>query len=838
MAKELRLAFAMGGGVSLGTFSGASLSEAVKLAVLHAGYLADEGDPRSWTPYDRVVIDVFSGASAGALSLAVMLRSLLYATPEQRRRATDRLKADPVVGDFAALPAAKRDDLIAAQVLQDSQVDIWRDEIHLQGLLGNGPAEAAVSPLRRDLTHIPAIFDRREIERIARKFLSFPEEARVAGGGGRAAKVIGFSGRRLLGDRVLYACTISNLTAIPADATGEFLRKGKEIGLRALADGAISNVHRELRVFDMTFRRRQAAELADEERSPTRWCRYHDAPEKAGSIGDLGLTKTWSKVAATAIASGSFPFAFEPVVLMRKSWEFSRAMWPAPLRDAGVTEYPFSYVDGGTFNNEPIREAFRMSAFKDATDDPASFDRRVVYVDPFVDAKEPTHRVKLHQEYSFQDPRSLFGLDLGPIDGFDLIRRATMDRLIPYGGSVVAAIMNEARVVEGDKVGTMTDRFEMRDVLRAALDAPLGAKPTRAGINRLRKFCNDYLEEAGEDEMVPPRALDLADDLRRVIRETGLALDPAQAGAFLKRTDPEADAQADLWQRALAFVAVDLAMDMGGKSSVGRLIAVAPIRNPLDRNASPEPLPGGRLHGFGGFTSIHNRNYEVKLARFCTYQVFKAAGVIPAKVRPPEDPVFTKDERIAYESDLKIGVQALATRVSKMVKQSHLLEIFPGLDGLVLKLVGGYLEKKIKQMAEESRELIPFELRVRVPDGSFELDGSGIGSDTKPVRIPDGSANFFLLTYADYDPLTDRWSGPSIDISRQLLPIDVNMALNTFCRVRLPDVSGGKWRAADRNPNPRFDCAITKGDKGKELPASRWTGPHPGVDPLDDTLLT
>ena len=61
-----------------------------------------------------------------------------------------------------------------------------------------------------------------------------------------------------------------------------------------------------------------------------------------------------------------------------------------------------------------------------------------------------------------------------------------------------------------------------------------------------------------------------------------------------------------------------------------------------------------------------------------------AAGVIPAKVRPPEDPVFTKDERIAYESDLKIGVQALATRVSKMVRQSHLLEIFPGLDGLEL----------------------------------------------------------------------------------------------------------------------------------------------------------
>lgn len=35
MSRELRLAFAMGGGVSLGIFPGAALSEAIKLAVLY-----------------------------------------------------------------------------------------------------------------------------------------------------------------------------------------------------------------------------------------------------------------------------------------------------------------------------------------------------------------------------------------------------------------------------------------------------------------------------------------------------------------------------------------------------------------------------------------------------------------------------------------------------------------------------------------------------------------------------------------------------------------------------------------------------------------------------------
>ncbi len=67
MPTTLRLGFATGGGVSLGTFCGAALSQAIKLILVH-------GRSAQRQPYDKVEIDVFTGASAGALSLAAMLR--------------------------------------------------------------------------------------------------------------------------------------------------------------------------------------------------------------------------------------------------------------------------------------------------------------------------------------------------------------------------------------------------------------------------------------------------------------------------------------------------------------------------------------------------------------------------------------------------------------------------------------------------------------------------------------------------------------------------------------------------------------------------------------------
>ena len=61
---ELRVALAMGGGVSLGSFCGGAVGEAVKQLLENRA-----------EQYTSVRFDVFSGASAGAMSLGLLVHT-------------------------------------------------------------------------------------------------------------------------------------------------------------------------------------------------------------------------------------------------------------------------------------------------------------------------------------------------------------------------------------------------------------------------------------------------------------------------------------------------------------------------------------------------------------------------------------------------------------------------------------------------------------------------------------------------------------------------------------------------------------------------------------------
>ena len=78
MGKTLRVCLAMGGGVSLGSFSGAALTEALKLLMLY-------GKDKEGKPYDKVVLDGMSGASAGAIALTILLKTLVDYKAMMRR---------------------------------------------------------------------------------------------------------------------------------------------------------------------------------------------------------------------------------------------------------------------------------------------------------------------------------------------------------------------------------------------------------------------------------------------------------------------------------------------------------------------------------------------------------------------------------------------------------------------------------------------------------------------------------------------------------------------------------------------------------------------------------
>jgi len=832
MPRELRLGFAMGGGVSLGTFSGAALAEAVKLAVLRGGYTDDHGQ---WRRYDRVVIDVFSGASAGAMALALMLRTLTSPTPEAEERARRRLEhdfGDEFVEQFANLPDAAQQDLIAAQAVQDAQEDVWVDEVSIARLLGRHagkPGDAANGgdgrssivdrPSDQSLPFAAGILDRNAVDDIARTRIGFSGS-------------LDLSGRRLLADRVLFACTLSNATPILVDARGDL--EASDAGWLGLGDGLTSYEHKEVRVFDLSFVERAPA-------SPSRWCRYHAADKVAdpvSGIGDLRGSRAWARMTATAIACGAFPFAFEPVVLTRKRYEFGER-WPRALGDAGLDAYPFTYFDGGAFNNEPIREAFRMASFMDALHPEHDFDRRIIFVDPKVGAVDPSFRVPVHVQWLLQEPDALRS-----IVGLDLFRKTSLDRLVPQAQTVLSAFMDQAQMVEEDKVYGARRKFEERDVVRHILDGALSDHPSTADFDALADYCKARLAERAHRTAMPDGAVDLTGELRRVIAEEPGTLPALQgrAARFAGMTRPEDSPEAAQWLRALAFVALDLAMDMPGKREDDRLIAIAPVLG-VGSGLAPQPveLPGGRVAGFGGFTSAVPGRFEVAMGRHCAREFLEAAGMIPLARNPLPAPLWGPGQETEYRHDLDDGLALLGKRVGEAIETSHLVHIFPGLDHALKKAVAKVAAGKVGTLAQTRAPLTRLQFVVTVPGEAYELDGPGLlDRDIGAVKAaqPGEAGAWQFILFADWDPEAGAWSGALVDEDAQMLPIHRDgkgpLPDRLVCTVALPDADLVKQ--AMLWPDGRFTGTLDpEAHEGQRGVAGFW-GVESGVVGLEETL--
>lgn len=818
MPKELRLAFAMGGGVSLGTFSGAALTEALKLAVLRGGFAANGGTEA----YARVIVDVFSGASAGAMSLAAMLRSLIAPAPSDLAKAREFIvKRYPV--EFAKLSPIKQQQLIAAQVAQDTQASIWGSEVTLDRLLGKRDG--------RDLSAIGSVLDRRAVDEIAAHVLD------VHG-------TLDCSGRALLGDRVLFACALTNLTPILNDARTDL--SAVDIGLMGLADGLTSYTHRELRVFDLSFKPMGKGAVKDPELYPARWCRYQNGKEIPGEVGDLRLRKSWAKIAATAIASGAFPVAFEPVVLMRSCYEFGN-LWPKDLpkgtkKDPG--EHPFTYVDGGFLNNEPIREAFRLAAFMDAGCEKESFDRRIIFVDPNVASPATSLTVPIHSQFGMSKPNVF-----GSFDGYDLYRKNSLDRIFANLMPLIGAIVNEATAIEGDKIFQVRDRFTVRNNTRALI-ARTQPTATPGLFADLITWCTEQLNRQRLDDVIPPGTLTIGDELRRVIaEERSTKPDPAEQERYNHLideipeflTDPESAPEQDrsIWLKLLLFIAVDLALSLEGKHYNSRLVAISPMLNATDPDRrQPIALPGGAVAGFGGFTSRLCAQYEIEMGRHCTRDMLEACGVVSADPMPPPVPTWTATQERAFREDLKRGLGHLSERLAAMIKSSHLIAVFPGLDSTILWAIAKFVTNLLENLSETGSTAIARELRIKVFDRKLELDGSGWGNQDLNAIALAGPDDWHLILPIEVTVAngTCTWTGPYINQAKQTVSFDVDglFGASSWCTAALPALA--QVQAASRLPNPIFCLEITKSDKGKRIPASRWTL-QSGVHSLDTTIF-
>lgn len=817
----------MGGGVSLGTFCGASLAQALKLLIVY-------GRDREGRPYDDIVVDVFSGASAGALSLAAMLRGLLARTTEQERKAEQTLDTE-FGADLAALGKKQKAQLLAAQVVWDLQKQLWSEEIKLSKLLAATPG---------NLRFKASILNRGAVDDIARRHL-----VDWNGTG------IRFDQRQLLADRVLYACTLANLTPLIADARLEF--PGNEVGFVGLNDGMRSHVHRDLRVFDLNF---TAISSPENKRYPDRWCLYHASDPEPTMVDDLRLPKTWAQIAATAVASGGFPIAFEPVVLRRKAFEYGPRIWCPTLGRAnfdGQEPHLFSYVDGGTFNNEPIREAFRLASFIDGTlraEQPdVEIERLILFVDPFVSERLINARVPFLRRWMMEDPNVF-----GNLDGFDLRRAASLDRLLPHIGTLLGSLTAQGRTNEANKIFQVRNRFTLRDGIRASLDATLGTGTTAPEFKKLIEFCRDQIKRNDSDDAIPPGPGSLESELERVIheqiethRQSGEGNDylPLRggAGAFLASAEPHKMPGAELWLRLLNFVAVDLILGLEGKVTHSQLVAIAPFKDlrivqqpdgSLLAEAAKIDLPGGRLSGFAGFMSDIPDQLDYRAANHCAEEFLVKCGRIVKTTPPPEISglELSAEEQKVFEQDIKKGLDDLSQRCAAMVKHSHLIQIFPLLDSAVSQLIAAFVRNAVKGIDLSGARTLSVELRVIVPNERFELDGAGVGDqDCAPVEDTPGSKPT-LITIADYNFDRKQWTGGFVKNGRLDIDEDGTAFLGDkdFCEIELP--TEAQLGPTQFSPNATFLLTLKKEDRNTTISASRWTL-GPGANPLEEELL-
>ncbi|RKR84048.1 patatin-like phospholipase [Mucilaginibacter gracilis] len=817
MKKTLKLGFAMGGGVSLGTFSGAALSEAIKQAVLQGGYVDEQNN---FQLYERVIVDVFAGASAGSMSLAIMLRGLAYQTPAEIARATTTLENDPAMR-FATLTADQQADLIAAQVVQDLQADIWINDINIDVLLGTTPEQQA------DLTYEAGLLRRGALEDLARKYFPMDQIAN------------GFPNKRILADEVIFGSSLANLTGVRFDS-----RKGNPLNnpnYAASGDAFTSFCHQEFRVFHLFFNEQSSGNVTPEN-FPPQWMRYHKGPAQPGYFGDLTKSTAWSRIVATSIACGAFPFAFEPVVLERFKFEFEQ--WPEKIDQevsrlaTGRTDqisYPFTYMDGGTFNNEPVREAFRMAAFLDSECDPESFDRVIVFVDPSLDNDEMNYRVPIHQRYTVQKPRAF----LGGLDGYDLVRKATLDRIIPHLSTLVSMLIDEGKVNENDKIGYIMDLFDKKPQYDALLATLINSAAVTAPlVEAVKVSVKDLIETTKINTLIPQGAITLRGELMRVCYENKAAfsgLKPA-IDTFIADAAAVDTTLLKPFLEALYTIFIDLLLNLTGKSKESKIIAVAPVVIKADGTRDTVTLPGGYLSGFAGFMSRTPNYFEADLAKYCAQLLMRDLGMLKANhVLPPYQP-WSDAQQKTFSDEYGAKLINLNARIDNLFANAKFIDIFPGIDQVALNTFSKIVKNAVDAIQLYDDPYYSFVFMVPVTEKSFEIDGSGNFSDSGAIKI-DGS--LFLVTELYYHYRADKMYWAGVHAQDGQIVIERNgfafLPDRKFCRIDLPAFE--MLQKANLMPSPVFTYRqLIDADAGTVLPAKGWTI-RPGVRRMDETLL-
>ena len=235
--KKLKVCLSMGGGVSLGAFSGAALTEALKLLVLF-------GRDKYGNKYDDVILDGMSGASAGSVSLAIMIRCLIdyksimykdfflnHIGTSKENVNSELEKRIEATYSQEALKEDVKSKMLALEVAQLMQELIWVKEIDTDKLF----KEADFDPLKPF-----GLLNRTAIIALVRNYFL------------EGVENIDMSNRQLLGDRTLMAFSMANMSPMAYGEKGTNLNEPPSL-VKTFQTATNINNHNELRVFNFLF---------------------------------------------------------------------------------------------------------------------------------------------------------------------------------------------------------------------------------------------------------------------------------------------------------------------------------------------------------------------------------------------------------------------------------------------------------------------------------------------------------------------------------------------------------------------------------------------------------
>ena len=792
MGKTLKLGFAMGGGVSLGSFSGAALTETIKLALLY-------GTDKDGNPYENVVVDVFSGASAGAMSLGVMLRALAFPAKDTvvRQAAWKKLATDYEIDTASWTDQKRKEQLIDAELAQQKMNKIWTEEITLVKFLE--PEEEGFPPLIKQA----GILNKAAVTNIAKEYL-FPDNGESYNEQDKATHPV-------LAGRVLYSCSISNLNPIIANVDAKYLKavSDDEQPDLASADALTSKFHQEHRIFDINFGSVSNDKFSDTDIHPKRWVRFHWGDNIDNVAFDIRARKDWRHIVATAIASGAFPAAFEPVSLRRWQWEYPAGLWI----DSSVSSYVYTYVDGGTFANSPVTEAFKLASHIDSIshlNDNAPFERRIIFVDPFV-GEEITYNLPHLKSFRDQKPLSL----VSTFDGNDLLSLTSLDKLLPAGKSLLGAIHSQASSQQHHRNFQIANKLKMRNELRDMLAK--GVVATEQEFLDLRDKLGILLSQFSNKALIPTLSASVANEIERLAREPGSLVSALEEHGKEIATSTwdviTGKGLEHVAMQAMLFSYIDLIADLEAKSRNSQLISIAPLD--FDDNNEIKKmifLPGSPLAGFAGFMSELPSKYEVKVARYCSFIKLRESLLLPKTLAPTRANTHPGEftDKVAFDEEYKGGLKKFAYRVGELVSTSNFINLGWAND-VVLTFIKSRIEKAINELSYVNKKT-EYEFRVRVDNKKFELDGKGVAdNDRHPVMLSEDAKELYLICFAERDWAIDesetaalKWSGYYIENGELGIDFDSWASINDNYFVQIPMPSDKQLTDAAKIANPIF----------------------------------